>query len=42
TRIAVTETVNFLKRNNFVKKIIFACFNNRVYDCYISELKSTQ
>jgi len=39
TRIAVTETVNFLKRNNFVKKIIFVCFNNRVYDGYIKELK---
>jgi len=39
TKIAVIETVNFLKRNNFVKKIIFACFNNRVYDCYIAELK---
>ena len=42
TKIAVTETVNFLKRNNFVKKIVFACFNNRVYDCYVSELKSIQ
>jgi len=42
TKIAVIETVNFLKRNNFVKKIIFACFNNRVYDCYVSELKSIQ
>jgi len=39
TKIAVIETVNFLKRNNFVKKIIFACFDNRVYDCYIAELK---
>ncbi|MBA7549868.1 O-acetyl-ADP-ribose deacetylase [subsurface metagenome] len=39
TKIAVTETINFLKRNNFVKKIIFVCFNNRVYDCYVSELK---
>ncbi|GAF78701.1 unnamed protein product [marine sediment metagenome] len=27
TKIAVTETINFLKRNNFVKKIIFVCFN---------------
>lgn len=38
-KIAVTENINFLKRNNFVKKIIFACFNNRVYDYYIAELK---
>jgi len=37
--IAVTETVNFLKRNNFVEKITFVCFNNRVYDSYIAELK---
>ena len=39
TKIAVNETINFLKRNNFVKKIIFVCFNIRVYDCYIAELK---
>jgi len=39
TKIAVTETANFLKRNNFIKKIVFVCFNNRVYDCYVSELK---
>jgi len=38
-KIAVTETLIFLKRNNFVEKIIFVCFNNRVYDCYIAELK---
>jgi len=42
TKIAVIETINFLKRNNFVKKIIFVCFNKRVYDCYIAELKSIQ
>ena len=42
TKIAVTETVNFLKGNNFVNKIIFVCFNNRVYNCYVSELKSIQ
>jgi len=41
-KIAVTETINFLKRNNFVNKIIFVCFDNRVYDCYVSELKSMQ
>jgi O-acetyl-ADP-ribose deacetylase (regulator of RNase III) len=39
TKIAVTETVNYLKRNNLVKIILFICFNNRVYDCYIAELK---
>ena len=39
TKIAVTENINFLKRNNFVKKIIFVCFNNRLYVFYISELK---
>ena len=40
TKIAVTETINFLKRNHFVNKIIFVCFNNRVYDGYVSELKN--
>ena len=38
-KIAVTETVNFLKKNNFVEKIIFVCFNKSVYNCYIAELK---
>ena len=38
-KIAVTETVNFLKKNNFVEKIIFICFNKSVYNCYIAELK---
>ena len=37
--IAITETLNFLKRNNFVEKIIFVCFNKNVYDCYVAELK---
>jgi O-acetyl-ADP-ribose deacetylase (regulator of RNase III) len=39
TEIAITETLNFLKRNNFVEKIIFVCFNKKVYDCYVAELK---
>ena len=39
TKIAVTETVSFLNKNNFVKKILFVCFSNRAYDCYVSELK---
>jgi len=39
TEIAITETLNFLKRNNFVEKIIFVCFNKNVYDCYVAELK---
>ena len=38
-KIAVTETVNFLKKYNFVEKIIFICFNKSVYNCYIAELK---
>jgi len=42
TRIAVAETVNFLKGNNFVEKIVFVCFSIRVYDCYVNELKSIQ
>ena len=38
-KIAVTETKNFLKRNNSAKKIVFVCFTQTVYDCYIAELK---
>jgi len=38
-KIAVTETVNFLKKNNFVEKIIFVCFNKSVYNCYANELQ---
>jgi len=33
--IAITETKKFLKRNNFIEKIIFVCFNKEVYDCYL-------
>jgi O-acetyl-ADP-ribose deacetylase (regulator of RNase III) len=40
TKIAITETVNFLKRNHFINKIIFVCFDHRVYDCYVSEIKN--
>lgn len=39
TKIALNENNNFLKRNNFVKNIIFVCSTKEVYDCYIEELK---
>jgi O-acetyl-ADP-ribose deacetylase (regulator of RNase III) len=37
--IAVTETINFLKENNFVEKIIFVCFTKEVYDGYTNIIK---
>ena len=39
-KITLRETNNFLKDNNFIKKIIFVCFTREVYDCYIRELKN--
>ena len=38
TAIAVNETVDFLKRNNSVEKIIFVCFGKAAYDAYHAAL----
>jgi O-acetyl-ADP-ribose deacetylase (regulator of RNase III) len=33
------ETINFLKKNNLVEKIIFVCFTKEVYDDYATIIK---
>ena len=40
TAIAVNETVDFLKRNNSVEKIIFVCFGKAAYDAYRAGLNT--
>ena len=40
TRIAVTETKNFLAKNQSIEKVIFACFGIAAYDCYSRALKA--
>lgn len=35
TRIAMEETRKFLESNPPIERIIFVCFNDRVYKCYI-------
>ncbi|WP_431191345.1 macro domain-containing protein [Funiculus sociatus] len=35
SRIAVTEVARFLQKNTSVEKIIFSCFGQTVYDCYL-------
>jgi O-acetyl-ADP-ribose deacetylase (regulator of RNase III) len=40
TAIALKETVDFLKRNNSVEKIIFACFGKAAYDAYHATLNT--
>ncbi|NES80666.1 MAG: VWA domain-containing protein [Moorea sp. SIO2B7] len=37
-RIAVREVVNFLIRNDWLEKVIFVCFEQYDYDCYIDVL----
>jgi O-acetyl-ADP-ribose deacetylase (regulator of RNase III) len=39
SRIAVTETKNFLAKNTTVEKVIFVCFDKKTYDCYTSAVK---
>jgi O-acetyl-ADP-ribose deacetylase (regulator of RNase III) len=38
TRIALAETVAFLKRNPAVEKVVFVCFGQQVFDCYRAAL----
>jgi len=34
TQIAIAETKRFLKSNRTLRKVVFVCFNQSVYDCY--------
>ncbi len=34
TKIAISETNNFLKNNDSIEKVIFVCFNDYVFGCY--------
>ena len=38
-RIAVTETKIFLDRNQSVEKVVFICFGQVAYDCYVRVVK---
>ena len=38
-RIALTETVRFLQRNRLVEKIVFVCWTQKAYDCYLNAVK---
>lgn len=40
TGIAVTETVEFLKKYHSIKKIIFVCFSRKTYNAYLGALKT--
>ncbi len=33
-RIAIAETQRFLKTSKAARKVVFVCFNQKVYDCY--------
>jgi len=35
SRIAVQEVKNILERNESIEKVVFVCFNQMVYDCYL-------
>ncbi len=40
TRIAVAETVTFLKRNRTVAKVVFVCFGRAAYEEYEQAVKA--
>ncbi|MBF0288489.1 MAG: O-acetyl-ADP-ribose deacetylase [SAR324 cluster bacterium] len=40
TQVAVKEAMNFLQKNSLMEKIIFVCFGEPVYQCYLETLKS--
>jgi len=39
TKIAVEEVLKFLSNNDSIEKVIFACFNEKTYECYKSVLE---
>jgi O-acetyl-ADP-ribose deacetylase (regulator of RNase III) len=39
TGIALNETKAFLQRNSTVQKVIFVCFGQTAYDCYLDALR---
>ena len=39
TRIALTETSRFLEKNAMPEKVIFVCFGQAAYDCYLKTLR---
>jgi len=39
TKIAVEEVLKFLSNNDSIEKVIFACFNEKTYECYQSVLE---
>jgi O-acetyl-ADP-ribose deacetylase len=38
--IAVREVKSILERNELVEKVVFVCFNETVYDCYLKLIKN--
>jgi len=40
SKIAVREVKSFLERNESVKKVVYVCFNQVAYDCYLKLIKN--
>lgn len=40
SRIAVQEVESILERNESIEKVVFVCFNQTVYDCYLKLIKN--
>ncbi len=38
SEIAMSETKRFLDRNTSLKKVVFVCFGNRDYQCYLNTI----
>ena len=40
SKIAVREVKSFLARNESVEKVVYVCFNQEAYDCYLELLEN--
>jgi O-acetyl-ADP-ribose deacetylase (regulator of RNase III) len=39
SRIAVREVKSILERNESIEKVVYVCFNQTAYDCYLKLIK---
>ncbi len=40
TKIAITETINFLEANTFLEKVVFVCFDAGTFNIYKKEIEN--
>ena len=40
SRIAIREVTSILERNESIEKVVYVCFNETAYDCYLKLIKN--